>query len=50
MKYVLQFVGARKQFMLEEWKAGEEKQTALVFIGKNFATKELEKGLSACEI
>ncbi len=50
MKYVLQFVGARKQFLLESWTDGEEKQTALVFIGKDFDTEKLESSLKACEI
>jgi G3E family GTPase len=50
MKYILQFVGARRQFMLEDWKAEEKKQTALVFIGKDFDTKKLESDLKACEI
>jgi G3E family GTPase len=50
MKYILQIVGARKQFTMDNWKPREKKQTALVFIGKHFDEKELEKKLKACEI
>lgn len=50
LKYVLQIVGARKQFMAEQWDNKEKKQTALVFIGKHFDEDKLEKELRKCEI
>jgi G3E family GTPase len=50
MKYVFQMVGARKQITMESWKDEEKRQTALVFIGKHFNEKKLEKELKKCEI
>ena len=50
LKYVLQFVGARKQFIAEQWKEDETRQSALIFIGKDFDEKELESKLKDCEI
>ncbi|HVY01383.1 MAG TPA: GTP-binding protein [Candidatus Nanoarchaeia archaeon] len=50
MKYILQIVGARKQFTMDNWKPREKKQTALVFIGKHFDKKDLEQKLKNCEV
>jgi G3E family GTPase len=33
-KYILQFVGTRKQLIVRSWQETQEKQTAIVFIGK----------------
>lgn len=47
-KYILQYTGARKDLYSVPWKPGEVRQSALVFIGKNFDTTELRDRLSAC--
>jgi G3E family GTPase len=48
MKYLLQFVGARKQMLMRQWKDGEKRQSAVVFIGKEFDKKSLQEQLTNC--
>ncbi len=49
-KYLLQYVGARKQLVPAPWKIGEVRQSALVFIGKHFDISAVEKDLKDCEV
>ncbi len=47
-KYILQYTGARKDLYSVDWKPGEKRQSALVFIGKNFDAAALRLRLEAC--
>ncbi|TVQ25616.1 MAG: GTP-binding protein [Spirochaetaceae bacterium] len=47
-KYILQYTGARKDLYSVDWKPGEKRQSALVFIGKNFDAAALQRRLEAC--
>jgi len=49
-KYLMQFVGNRIELTFEDWKLGEKKETALLFIGKDFDKLKLLNGLHDCEI
>lgn len=49
-KWIFQFVGARKNLSPAEWKKGEKKQTAMVFIGKKFDKEKVLQGIIDCEI
>ncbi|HLP80241.1 MAG TPA: GTP-binding protein [Acidobacteriota bacterium] len=48
LKYILQYVGSRRQLQMKEWRSGEKKQSALVFIGTHFDKKKLERKLTEC--
>ena len=48
-KYILQMVGARPVLDAKPWDRDEEKQSALVFIGKGFDKEKLLQELHACE-
>ncbi len=48
-KVIIQCAGARHDGMIHKWDPDEKKQTAVVFIGKDFDKKELEKNLRLCE-
>lgn len=47
-KYLMQFVGNRTELTFEEWEADEKKETALLFVGKNFDRQILLDKLNAC--
>lgn len=47
-KYILQYTGARKDLYSVPWKPGEKRQSALVFIGKNYDVEALRRRLDAC--
>ncbi len=47
-KYVLQYTGARKDLYSEPWKPNETRQTAIVFIGKDYDAETLRSRLNAC--
>ena len=47
-KYILQYSGARKDLYSVEWDAGEQRQTAIVFLGKGFDPEALRARLSEC--
>jgi len=49
-KYVLQYVGGRPMLEMKSWKEGEEKQSALVFIGRGFDKDALRENLANCEV
>lgn len=49
-KWIFQFVGKRKHLTPSEWKDGEKKQTAIVFIGKEFDKEKVLQGIKRCEI
>ena len=48
-KYILQMVGARPVLDAKPWDRDEEKQSALVFIGKGFDKEKLLQELRSCE-
>lgn len=48
-KYILQMVGARPVLDAKPWNKGEDKMSAIVFIGKGFDKKKLLEDLRACE-
>ncbi len=48
-KYRFQLVGSRRNLDAVRWKRGEERQSALVFIGKDFDADELTRRIRACE-
>ena len=47
-KYILQYTGARKDLYSEPWNADETRQTAIVFIGKDYDADKLRNRLNAC--
>lgn len=49
-KWIFQFVGARKNLSPADWKDGEKKQTAMVFIGKKFDKEKILNGIKECEL
>jgi G3E family GTPase len=49
-KFILQMVGARPVLDAKPWAKGEQKQSALVFIGRGFDKASLLKDLKACEM
>ncbi len=49
LKVVVQCVGSRRDGILQNWKEGEEKQNAIVFLGKEFDKQAVEDALKACE-
>jgi G3E family GTPase len=48
-KLLFQYVGARIDVFMEDWKEGEKKQSALVFIWKNYDTAMVKKAFESCE-
>jgi G3E family GTPase len=48
-KYILQMVGARPVLDAKPWARGEEKMSAIVFIGKGFDKERLLEALRSCE-
>jgi len=48
-KYILQYVGGRPLLTAKPWKEGEERQSAMVFIGKDFDVETLKRSLTECE-
>ena len=49
-KYLLQFVGSRRDLIARDWAPFEQRQTALVFIGKSFDKNWLELELEKCTV
>ena len=49
-KYLMQYVGNRTELTFEEWKPTDVKQTALLFVGKNFNRENLLADLNNCII
>jgi G3E family GTPase len=49
-KYILQMVGARPALDAKSWARGEERMSALVFIGKGFDKEKLLGELRSCEL
>ncbi|MFW5994667.1 MAG: CobW family GTP-binding protein [Spirochaetia bacterium] len=47
-KYILQYTGARKDLYSVEWNEGEPRQSAIVFIGRDFDASTLRSRLDAC--
>jgi G3E family GTPase len=50
LKYIVQFVGARRQLSYKPWAKNETKQNAIVFIGKKLKKKDLLAQISSCVI
>lgn len=48
LKFLLQFVGARRQLQYRPWAEGEQKQSAIVLIGKSLERKKLAEQLASC--
>ena len=49
-KYILQLVGRRANLEAKPWGEEEERQSAMVFIGRGFDTQALEQSLRECEL
>ncbi len=47
-KYILQYTGARKDLYSVEWRPDEQRQTAVVFIGREFDPEKLHARLTEC--
>lgn len=47
-KYILQYTGARKDLYSVEWNDGEPRQSAIVFIGRDFDAEALRGRLNEC--
>jgi G3E family GTPase len=48
-KRIFQYVGGRSLLTTKPWKDGEERRSALVFIGRSFDPGALKDGLALCE-
>ncbi|HCM27718.1 MAG TPA: hypothetical protein DIC34_14430 [Treponema sp.] len=48
-KYILQYVGGRPLLAAKPWKNGEERLSAMIFIGKDFDAEALRLSLQDCE-
>lgn len=49
-KYLMQFVGNRTELTFEDWENGEKRETALLFVGKDFDRGLLLRKLEDCLI
>lgn len=47
-KYLMQFVGNRTELIFEDWDLNEKRETALLFVGKDFSRETLLKNLEDC--
>jgi G3E family GTPase len=48
VKMLVQYIGARLQFMQSTWQEGEKQGSAMLFIGTGIDNDALEKGFQAC--